>query len=495
MTPLPGKYSSLTYHKFTLMFSNPLLKRSVAVILLTFSFLLGYSHSDGHKIKGMISNYYGSEVFLAMLYGGHQYAVDTAIVENGSFVFDSRYDLQSGVYLVILPPATSFLILIDQNEHEFSFTGEVANINNTIAFNGSPDNTEYYKYLNFFESKKKYLDTLKIDYEAKKEEQDKLALYSKMQQLKKEIIAYQSELVSRLPGTLTAAMVKCELTSELPAFDGSPEEINFKKFQYQREHFFDNTDLADERLIRAPKNVIVDRVDYYLDYLTPQHPDSIINSVDLILAKTAKSDVTYRFFLTHIFNRYREAKSIGMDAIYVHIAENYIAKGKAPWIEGDEKNTILSAVKLVSPTLIGKTAPDFIVQKQDGNDISLHSIQSPYTVLFFWAPNCTHCQQSIPVLSKFYNAYKEKGVQVFAVCTKLNEQEKNCWDYVDKNQLHGWINASDKMGGSSTIHSQYNLKTTPRVFVLDRNKTIIAKDLGVEHLEEVMKRLLATPVK
>ena len=289
---------------------------------------------------------------------------------------------------------------------------------------------------------------------------------------------------------MTAAMVQCELPVEVPTFDGSPEEINYKKYVFQKQHYFDNIDLADERLIRAPKNVIVDRIEYYLDNLTMQQPDSLIASVDRILTASEKTPVSYRFFLTHMFNKYREAKKIGMDAIYVHIAEEYMVKGKTPWIEPDEVNKIIAAVKLISPTLIGKKAPDFSVQLADGKDISLYDIQSPYTVLFFWSPNCAHCQQSIPGLSKFYTAYKDKGVQVFAVCTKLNEQEKNCWEYVDKNNLNNWINASDKMGGSSSIHTQYNIKTTPKIYVLDKNKTIIAKDLGVEHLEEVMKRIL-----
>jgi peroxiredoxin len=189
-----------------------------------------------------------------------------------------------------------------------------------------------------------------------------------------------------------------------------------------------------------------------------------------------------------MFNKYREAKTIGMDAIYVHIAEQYIARGKAPWIEEQEKMKVLSAVKRVSPTLIGKKAPDFTVQSEEGKDISLYGIESPYTVLFFWAPNCSHCQQSIPTLTKFYETYRSKGVQVFAICTKLNEQEKGCWDYLDKNNLHAWLNGSDKTGASS-IQSLYNVANTPKIYILDKDKTILAKDLGVEHLEEVMKRL------
>ena len=468
---------------------TPCFKRYFSIGLLTLLFFVNHALA-GHKIKGMITGFEGKEVILAMMYGGNKYSVDTASVVNGAFTFESIYDLQSGVYLVVLPPTTSFFVLVDQNVTDFSFKGDAKNLNGTLLFEGSTDNNAYYEYLRFFEGKRVYLDQLKKDYDAKTNEADKVELLSKMQKLKKEIVSHQTEVVSQYPGTLTAAMVKCEIPVEVPNFTGSPEEINLKKYKYQKDHFFDNIDLADERLIRAPKNVLVDRVDYYLDVLTPQQPDSIIAGVDYVLHKCEKTQVSYRYFLTHIFNKYRESGKIGMDAIYVHIAENYIAKGKAPWIEEKEKNEVLAAVKLISPTLIGKQAPPFTVQLEDGKDIKLNDIQSPYTVLYFWSPNCTHCQASIPTLNNFYKAYKDKGVQVFAVCVKLNEQEKNCWEYVDKNHLNSWINASDKMGGSSSIHTLYNLKTTPKIYVLDKDKTIVAKDFDAEHLDEVMKRLI-----
>lgn len=139
--------------------------------------------------------------------------------------------------------------------------------------------------------------------------------------------------------------------------------------------------------------------------------------------------------------------------------------------------------------MIGKQAPDFTVQIQDGKDISLYGIHSPFTVLFFWAPNCSHCKESIPILKGFNESYKGKGVQVFAVCTKLNGQEKNCWEYLEENNLDSWINASNQSGGQSSIHTTYNIQSTPKIYVLDADKTILAKDLGVEHLEEVMTRL------
>lgn len=445
--------------------------------------------AEGHNIEGIVSGYEGKLAILAMMYGGNEYVIDTAEVYNGAFSFATGLPLQSGAYIVFLPPAGSFLILVNAADRQIQFQADFNNIAGTIQFDNSEDNSAYYAYLKFFDTKRSALDMIKSDYDVQAHEGDKIALLSNMQQLKNEVIKHQKKVIEAYPESMTAAMIRCELAVEIPAFTGSPEEINQKKYAYQRAHYFDQIDLADERLIRAPANVLIDRVDYYLDNLILQQPDTLISEIDDILEKTFRTDASYRFFLTHIFNKYRESKSIGMDAIYVHIAEKYIATGRAPWIDDEQKNAVLAAVKNISPTLIGKQAPDFTVQMKDGKDISLYGINSPFTVLFFWAPNCAHCKQSIPILKEFNDQYKEKGVQVFAVCTKLSGQEKNCWDYLEENNLDSWINASDQHHGQSSIHTKYNIQGTPKIYVLDADKTILAKDLGVEHLEEVMTRL------
>lgn len=475
---------------FTMSFPNKL--RTLASVVMLFVVCTAYAGQHGHKITGTISGYHSGDVYLSMLYGGNQYLIDTATSTNGNFVFDTKYHLESGIYLIVLPPSKSFLLMVTPAHEDISFNGNINDLDGTLKFDNSPDNTAYYDYLRFFREKRTLLDKIKSDYDAQTSDQDKVALLARMQQLKKEVVDYQTSMVARADGSLTAAMIKCELPVEIPAFEGSPEQIQFKKYMYQKNHFFDNIDLTDERLIRAPRNVLVDRVEYYMDHLTPQNPDSINASVDFILSTTEKTTVAYRFFLTHLFNKYREAKKVGMDGVYVHIAEKYIASGKAPWIEDEEKNNVLAAVKLISPTLIGKKAPNFSVQLADGKDISLYDVSSPYTVLFFWSPNCAHCQKSMPTLNEFYKTYKKNGVEIFAVCTKLNEQEKNCWEFLEKNNYMEWINASDQEGGSSSIHGQYNLKVTPKIYILGKDKTIIAKDLSVENLEEVMKRLLPT---
>ncbi len=239
----------------------------IIIAFLTSFFWMNQAFAVGHKITGTITHYDGTAVLLMMIYGGKQYSVDTAFVSNGSFSFGAAYNFQSGVYMVVLPPSKSFLILIDQDKLSFSFTADFNDIESNIRFEGSPDNTLYYEYLRFFQKKKAELDQIKSGYNAQNSESDRPELMAKMQQFKRDILTYQTELVAKNPGTLTAAMVKCDIPVDVPTYDGSPEEIQMKKYMFQKFHFFDNIDLVDERLIRAPKNVLVDKVDYYLDDL------------------------------------------------------------------------------------------------------------------------------------------------------------------------------------------------------------------------------------
>jgi hypothetical protein len=36
----------------------------------------------------------------------------------------------------------------------------------------------------------------------------------------------------------------------------------------------------------------------------------------------------------------------------------------------------------------------------------------------------------------------------------------------------------------------YNIKSTPQLYILDRNKEILSKRIGAEQLEEVMDRII-----
>jgi len=119
--------------------------------------------------------------------------------------------------------------------------------------------------------------------------------------------------------------VKASREIEVPEFDMKTDDGKRARYRYLQEHWLDNTDLSDPCLIRT--SLINKKVMTYLEKLTPQIPDSIIQSVDVIIEKASGSEETKRNWLSTLLNKYANSKVIGMDAVYVHLIFNYYAKG------------------------------------------------------------------------------------------------------------------------------------------------------------------------
>jgi thiol-disulfide isomerase/thioredoxin len=110
--------------------------------------------------------------------------------------------------------------------------------------------------------------------------------------------------------------------------------------------------------------------------------------------------------------------------------------------------------------------------------VSLYDIDKEFTILYFWEPDCGHCKEATPKLKAFYEKVKDDNIEVFAVCTTADKPK---WaKYIEDNKLT-WINGWDPER-SSHFDYYYNVQSTPIVYILDKNKIIIAKKLAVEDI-------------
>jgi thiol-disulfide isomerase/thioredoxin len=175
---------------------------------------------------------------------------------------------------------------------------------------------------------------------------------------------------------------------------------------------------------------------------------------------------------------------MGMDAVFVHIAEKYFLSGQTPWITEETKGKIADRVADLKPNLIGQIAPNFRMSTIGGGVQELHKVKAEVTVVYFWEPSCSHCKKVTPQLRDIYNKYKDKGLEVVAVYT---QGEKDKWsEYVDTNKLT-WINVWDPTR-VSRYHKLYDIYSTPVMYVLDKDKKIVAKRIGVESLERFIEQ-------
>ena len=460
------------------------------VILFTI-FLLSsigiLSAQDGHKIEVEIANYTNDRVVLGYHLGDKQYIQDTSIISNGKFIFEDTASLDPGVYLLILPPKNNYCqILIEQNDQHFTFKTDAKNLTGNVQIKGSETNKLFYDYMEFLSGARPKVTAINEQLE-KATEKEKKKLNKELDAVNEGVKKYQENILSKHPNSLTTAIIRAGQEVKIPKYEGTKEAQKQQQYEYYKTHYFDNVDLGDERLLRSP--VLYKRVDYYLNKLTPQHPDSINISLDYLLNSMAPAEKTFKYYLVHYLNKYAKSKIVGMDAVYVHLVENYYAKGKAMWTDEEQVKKIIDNAKTLKPILIGKIAPDIKMRKKDKTPIALHEIDSKYTVLFFWDPDCGHCKKSMPEMIKFYEDYKPKGVEVFSVCTKVMDKVSMCWDTIEEKNMGNWLNVVDPYI-QSRYKSIYDVKTTPRIFVLDENKKILSKRIGVEQLPELFDQII-----
>lgn len=445
--------------------------------------------SNGYEIKIQINGFKQNEIYMAYHLGEKQYIKDTIKQQaDGSFLFKGDSPLESGIYLVVLPPDNNyFQLIIEKDDQFFSVSTDATDPSKNIQTKGSVENKLFYGYMNFLSEKRPQSEALN---NRLKEEKDSLKiqeLNDAIDKIDQEVEDFQVKFVQDNANTFTGAIIKANTPIKLPDFSGTEEEQQREAFYYNRDHYFDNMDISDGRFLRTP--FLFEKINTYVSKLQVQVPDSLIKAIDFVLEKTKKASESYRYFAVHYLNEYANSKFVGMDAVYVHLAEKYYASGQAPWVDSTQLAKIVENAVSLKPILIGKTSPNIKMQLRDGSPVTLHEVKSPYIVLYFWRYDCGHCKESTPDLKAFYEEYKNKGVKIFAVCVKFNDEIGDCWKYIDENQLDGWIHTVDPYLRSK-FYSLYNVKTTPQIFILDKNKKIISKGIGAPQLKEVMGKIM-----
>ena len=136
----------------------------------------------------------------------------------------------------------------------------------------------------------------------------------------------------------------------------------------------------------------------------------------------------------------------------------------------------------MSASLLNKVGPDVVSVDPNGQTKSIYGIKKPYIIVFMYDPKCEHCQEETPKLKQFYEEWKNKGVEVFAIVLNAKDQE---WrDFIKKYQIQNWINVHDPTNAS--IYAKYYVDITPEMYVLNKDRKIIGKNLKVEQLKIIL---------
>jgi thiol-disulfide isomerase/thioredoxin len=443
-----------------------------------------YNQSQtGYDISVNISGLGDSTVYLAYHLGDKQFLKDTLKLDtNGHGILKGKEKLQQGIYMIVLPGKKYFEILMSEDQH-FALYCSYSDYFNTLRFKGSEENTAFVEYQKHWMTlQNKAVETGKR-IQANKQNKDSLNILTGLQKLQEaKMRSYLKDVIKANNGNLLSVLVKAMLPVDnpeinFPAGTSNPDSVRWiRTYIYNKNHFFDNIDLSDERLVYTP--ILMARLNAFFNNVVIPSADSINKEIDILIKKCSSNYKTFQFVSVYLFNHFRESEIMGHDAVLVKIADDIYLSGKADWVTEEFKNDLRKQVDRLRPNLIGQKAKDLVMDSYKGIFVSLYDISKEFTVLYFWEPDCSHCSEATPKLKSFYAKARNEGVEIFTVCTTA---DRGKWiKYIDDNKLT-WINGWDPKR-TSRYDYFYNVQSTPMIYVLDRNKKIIAKKLPVENL-------------
>jgi peroxiredoxin len=230
------------------------------------------------------------------------------------------------------------------------------------------------------------------------------------------------------------------------------------------------------------------KIERYFDDLTVQTSDSIAKESDFVLSRAKGRDVR-RYIIYKIASVYESPKIIGTDGAFVHIAEKYYVGEPALW-DTSTVRKMKERVAVLKPLLIGKMLPDMYLTDTLGKEILIPKIDADYTVLFIYDPECGHCREAAPKLAKVYQSLKPKNVKVIAASIDRTpvKWKKFIQEFKLQELIHGIDIHKNVQTGKEEYYTDFknnfDVYATPVVYVLDKDKKIIAKRLPVEQIED-----------
>ena len=461
------------------------MKRAVYI----FIFLLAISTTsmakkDKYNIRITIENATDSMLMMGYYRAEHTYVCDTAYRnKKNQFIFcNSKKGLDPGFYFFCNQKGKFVEFIIYNEEPFFTFETSEENWTTNMIVKGSKQNEILFNYHRL--NSKIYEETMSKQYEM-----DSASFIAYLKEQRQVVKNIDNQFIVENPNHLLAKMMLIERGVETPFVNSTGDSLSqHERFEYFMAHYFDYLDLSDGAFFRTPKNIFYNHIVDYLDkYLKGAPPSVMIPYIDTMIERARPVDETFQWLVHFVTEKYLQSQIMGYDAIYVHLVQRYYATGEARLHSPSVVDEQVIRAEKWEKLLLGKVAPELIIPDTNGEFHSLHRQPHKYTLLVFWSPSCGHCKTMVPELYEKYVQYKDLyDIGAYAILSEPDENTRPLWRKFIHDHHLDWLNLD---GGVANIdwHEVYDVVTTPQIYLLDKDKKILAKHLNARIFEEIIK--------
>ena len=399
-----------------------------------------------------------------------------------SVTLQDKESLKPGMYEILGDSTYLAVIFIPSEKNQkFSLTidGE------DVTFANSKENTAYYDYLRGMIGYNKRLDSLNEEFQRAQRTLPQYmlkvfvdSLSANARRINDEMRTYQRKTAAANKGTLMGSVVATATYLNDP-----PQEVVSDRHLFQSyyiEHFFDNFVWNDPRIFNT---IVVEQklkeiCNMIYQYDNPEYDTFVVAALNQ--AKVNQTSYEYLFdALEHV---------LGSNISPYKVEHTYIAMLKDalayPKLDENRKRRYTRELGFIDKNHAGDTVPDFRLVLANGDTTTFYAIESEYTLLYLQHPTCPTCHQvrnrmkGFDKLNRAIESGKLKVVMVYF------EDDPKVWDnYIHSSEanpkyLQGW-------NFDQTIDDKdlFDTRTIPYMFLLDKDKVVIKKDLLVNEIE------------
>ena len=470
---------------------------TVLFLLFSASLLAQKPSPSGYEIKVTLKPFKNQYVYLGHYYGKQLPIIDSVkLNEKSEAVFKGPKKLGGGIYLIGFPDRANRFEFLLGNEQKFAITGDTADLRN-IAFTGSTENTSFKAYQEFMTTNGKALEDLHKK-RAGSSVADSLRVSAQIDSITKKVAAYRVNIMAKEPNGLLTALLKAMREPEVPKNPEAQKKDSLFAYRYFKSHYWDGVNFWDDRLARTP--FFEGRLDKYFEQLVYPNADSVIKELDWMLGYASASEEMQRFLLLKFVNRYLNMKYMWEDAVFVHLFEKYFSQKNYAWLNDKGRKMITDRAYSLMANIMGSPAAEIELPDSTGKKMNLYGLESPFTLVAIYDPTCGHCKETLPRIDSFYQAkWKSYGVKVFAMAKQTEGVKYQDWlDFMRKFGMKGWVHVfyskeAEQARVSANVPSYaqlYDVQSFPTLYLLDKDKRIIAKKVTEKQVDEILAQRL-----
>ena len=432
------------------------------LLLACFNIEAQNTNIQGYEIKILTYNVDESYMYLQGYYGQEAYVFDSAKVKgHKNIIFKNKKRIMPpGIYTLTDRFGNEYLDLIINKDRYISVIGlGLDRLSTSAIVSGSEENAQFIEF-------QKQIASVESLRETSIQTNDNTAK-----------LFYESTPESFLGHYIKA---KYYINPILPKLDEKDTTDASRQYQQLIDHYFDHYTFDDARLLRSP--IYLDLKNYFFEVL-PQEPQLIVQKANEFLGKF-KDQESYEYYTALLLSLFEHgANNLVNDQVFVELFDKHCASKSISTIPEDLLGYYKRTVERKRRLLPGKTVPALVSYDISNAKHSTKDIDKDLIILWFWDADCDECIVETPKLNEFYKEFANYyNLEVYAVAI-TDDLEK--WDNFCKNNDLQWINVNYYMNDPNYDFIEYfDLITTPVIYLLDKNHTIITWDFPLEEIHE-----------